>query len=320
MMRAYLPLVNAIYVLLASSVCALVGCLPLTLAWFSGLSFDYYPLFCAAAALSAPGLAALFAIFRDHPALRPESFAFRQRETADGAVDGGDVESSSSASRGQETFVPQSESFGSRQREMAAQRSEGGSSRPTWIAAPYVEDDVMVAVFRPYLRAWRRVALRALSLSIPSAVLGFVFLYDIRLLVQVPWGAYAIPVCVVLSLLVVAALLVSLMLAVEFPKARWWSLIRNGVLLCVKRLPLAVVNLAVIAAYLFGLSRSPLLVGCLATGLACYLIYAGARWQMMPMAVAMARESHEPAAIALYDPDHTAADPAGRGGLTDFQQ
>lgn len=290
-MRAYLPIVNAIYVLLASSLCALEGCLPLALVWFLVPSFDYYPLFCVAAALSTPGLAALFAVFRDHPALRPEHSIIRHwlPDTRSNRADDPLAEAQ---------FTPV----------------------PDWIASPYVSDDATVAIFRPFACAWRRLALRALSLGAPAAAAIFILLYDIQLLLQVPWGAYLIPLCAVLALLVALSLLVSLMLAVEFPKARWRSLVRNGVLLCVKRLPLALVNLAVCASYVWALSVSPVLVAVLATGLVCYLIYAGARWQMLPMGVALARESHDPTAIALYDPDRTAADPAGRGGLSDFQQ
>lgn len=63
----FLTVANVVYLLLAMSVLTLIGCLPLVLAviFVPGLSF--YPLLLAAVALSAPGIAASFAIFRDHP-------------------------------------------------------------------------------------------------------------------------------------------------------------------------------------------------------------------------------------------------------------
>ena len=73
--KAFFPIVDAVYVMLALSVCVLAGCVPLLVACFLPLPVaETYPWTCVALALSAPGIAAAFAIYRDHPVLRPSHF------------------------------------------------------------------------------------------------------------------------------------------------------------------------------------------------------------------------------------------------------
>ncbi|RSX53567.1 hypothetical protein D2E25_0890 [Bifidobacterium goeldii] len=68
---AFLTVANVVYLVLAMSLLTLAGCLPLVLAVIFAPSTAFYPLWIAAAALSAPGVAASFAIFRDHPVFMP---------------------------------------------------------------------------------------------------------------------------------------------------------------------------------------------------------------------------------------------------------
>ncbi|MBM6700024.1 hypothetical protein H7U32_06850 [Bifidobacterium pullorum subsp. saeculare] len=258
-MQVYRCAVNAIYVLLASSVCAVAGCLPLLAAWALVPGFDWYLPFCLAGALSAPGVAALFAVFRDHPALRPEAWPIL-------------------AGRG------------------SGRRPErpDDERRPDWIAAPYVPADVDVAVFRPYWRAYVRLFARSLRLGVPAFALVAVLCYDMQLLLQVAWGALLIPVALVLAVMAVATLVVALCLTVAYPKATWVALVRNGVVLAVRRLPMTAVGMLALLAYGYGLAHSPFLVLTLATGPVAYLVWAGARWQAQPLAAALAPRPRGP--------------------------
>ena len=150
--KAFFPIVDAVYVMLALSVCVLTGCAPLLVVCFLPFPVaETYPWLCVALALSAPGIAAAFAIYRDHPVLRPSHFA---------GVESGVGKSSSSS----------------------------GEGVPEWVAAPYVEADAGVAVFCPFFAAYAKLWKRSLALSAASGMLLFVLSYDARLLAQVSWG------------------------------------------------------------------------------------------------------------------------------------
>ncbi|PST46320.1 hypothetical protein CPA40_06245 [Bifidobacterium callitrichos] len=262
--NTFLTVANVVYLLLAMSLLTLLGCLPLVLALVlvpvlapdAGAS---YPLFLFAGALSAPGVAASFAMFRDHPVFLTSS------------------------------------------RRSAMEALAKATGLPDWIAAPYVSPDVSVAVFRPYFAAYRRVAPRALAVGLTFGVIEFLALYDAQLLMQVAWGQLLVPAMVVVAVIGVEAELIALNLVVEFPKAKWRSLLRNGYLLSVRRFVMLVVNVACLGVYAWGLAHSPILVGVFATGVLAFVLWAGVRWQSRPLALAMARESRDRNLIALYD-------------------
>ena len=256
----FLTVANVVYLLLAMSALTLLGCLPMLLAIVFAADPSAYPLYLAAAALSAPGIAASFAVFRDHPVFMTTP-----------------------------------------RREALAVLAESGTALPDWIAAPYVPSDTSVAVFRPWFRAYRRVGLRALMIGVTFAVIGFLALYNAQLLMQVAWGQLLVPALLVIAVITVEASLVVLHLTVEFPKAKWLSLVRNGYLLGVRRFVMLAVNAACLAVYAWGLRASPIMVAILVTGVVSFVVWAGVRWQSQPLMAAMARESGDSRLMALYD-------------------
>ena len=258
--NTFLTVTNVVYLLLAMSLLTMLGCLPLVLALVlvPGAG-GAYPLFLFAGALSAPGVAASFAMFRDHPVFLTSS------------------------------------------RRSAMEALAKATGLPDWIAAPYVSPDVSVAVFRPYFAAYRRVAPRALAVGLTFGAIEFLALYDAQLLMQVAWGQLLVPAMAVVAVISVEAEFIALNLVVEFPKAKWRSLLRNGYLLSVRRFVMLVVNVACLGVYAWGLVHSPILVGVLATGVLAFVLWAGVRWQSRPLALAMARESRDRNLIALYD-------------------
>lgn len=285
--NTFLTVANVVYVLLAMSLLTLLGCLPLVLAAVFVPDIRSYPVLLLAGALSAPGVAASFAMFRDHPV-----FLTSARRDALEALE-----------KEHESHEAGSVGAASRSVRVCADgRCDGGCPwLPDWIAAPYVPSDVSVAVFRPYLAAYRRVAARSLAVGMTFGVIEFLALYDAQLLIQVSWGRLFVPAMVVVAAISVEAELVALNLVVEFPKAKWRSLMRNGYLMGVRRFLMLVVNVACLGVYGWGLGRSPILVGLLATGVLVFVLWAGVRWQSQPLALAMARESHDRALVALYD-------------------
>lgn len=408
--NAFLTVANVVYLLLAMSILTLIGCLPLILAFVFAPGLGFYPLYLIAAALSAPGIAASFAMFRDHPvfltsarrdaltalaeshaassttthvvsttaahdASATAAHAVSTTTTSTAAVhdastaaastteahdasataayltaspSGSGLSSTATAAAPSDSGISSTDptaspsdsglfstnsavslsGSGLSSTDPAAAPSDSGLSStgsaafpsgsaslpgsgfvpndacpwlPDWIAAPYVPSDVSVAVFRPYFVAYRRVALRALAVGFTFSLIEFLALYDAQLLIQVTWGQFLVPAMFVLAVISVEAELVALNLVVEFPKAKWRSLLRNGYLCGVRRFVMLIVNIACLGVYVWGLTRSPILVGVLATGVLAFVLWAGVRWQSRPLALAMARESDDRHLISLYD-------------------
>ncbi|BDR55200.1 hypothetical protein KIMH_13110 [Bombiscardovia apis] len=141
-MFAIMGLVSSIYVLLIAGWCMLVGTAPLLAVVFLVRDLSYYPLYILAALLSAPGLAAMFAVFRDQPSLASWDAALRQRLVTD--------------------------------------RMQGWQL-PDWIASPYVHPDASGALIRPYFKAWWKLALRSWLIALPFALAAFACLYDAQI-------------------------------------------------------------------------------------------------------------------------------------------
>lgn len=286
--NAFLAVANVVYMLLAMSVLTLAGCFPLLLALVLVPDFGFYPLLLAAAALCAPGIAASFAIFRDHPVFQTSSRSDALSALADA---GNDPDSDANSGPGSDANSDAGNNA----------NSDVDNGLPDWIASAYVRSDVSVAVFRPYARAYVRLFWRALIVGVTFGVIEFVALYDAQLLMQVSWGQLLVPMLLVVAVISVEAELLTLNLVVEFPKARWSALLRNGYLFSVRRVLMLVVNLACLGVYTWGLTRSPILVATLATGVLIFVVWAGVRWQSQPLALAMARESGDRRLVALYE-------------------
>lgn len=82
-----------------------------------------------------------------------------------------------------------------------------------------------------------------------------------------------------IGVIALMALMTSLELAVEFPKAKFSALLRNGLLLAVFKLPITLGLAVVVGIYVWGVAHYPLPVLMLMTGLVGYLIWVGARSQ-----------------------------------------
>ncbi|OZG58729.1 hypothetical protein BTIS_0450 [Bifidobacterium tissieri] len=259
----FLTVANSIFVILALGWCSLVGMLPLLLV--SGFVHDlsYYALYLVALALSTPGIAALFAVFRDQPTLFSGNSALRAKVWQDHA--------------GEKDFPPD------------------------WIARPYVDPNHNAAVIRPYFRAYARVFVRSLIMGFTFALLAFCFLYNMQIFAQMPFGVYVTPMLAVCLVFLAQAWLISLVLVAEYPKAKWLVTVKNAVMLSVRRFYMIIVSGIVLAAFGFALvTWSPILFLLLGTGVVGYMLWASARWQADKLFVLMANESKDKRIIDMY--------------------
>lgn len=261
-MRALLGVTNSVAVVLGSGFCTLIGMLPLVLVLVFMQSPEYYPACILSCVLSAPGLAALFAVFRDHPGLASSSTAIRFHVL--------------------ETM------------------EEEGRKLPDWIARPYVDQSVTSGFFTYYFKAYARLAVRSWMAWLPLGIIAFALVYDLQIAAAVSWGGLLWPLIVVCLVLLVQTAFVSLVLVVEYPKAGIRRLLVNALLLSVRRFYMLLVSILALAGYVWGLLRSPILVALLGTGLIWYLIWAAARWQAQPFFLQMAKESRDPVIESMY--------------------
>lgn len=193
--------------------------------------------------LSAPGLAAAFATFRDCPTLRtPLAGSGRAGIATPAALASGAVASS------------------------------------YWNI-----DEDGATVFKPYFRAYRALFKRAVLVSLPLTVFSVVVVVEMQLLTQVSWAGYLVPTLAVLLLLAMGAWMPTLVMVVELPQARTGALIRNGVYLALRRWYLTLLNLFTLVAVAVGLVMETIMVAVIAMGPVLYFIWANARWSILPM-------------------------------------
>lgn len=288
----YAMVVNTIVVALQASICLIVGMSPLVLALFTINDFGYWPVLLLAAAASTPAIAAIFAVFRDQPVLMTPHSATR---------------------------IGIWNSRGSSRKDEHVHGENAGSALPDWIAAPYICPDTSVFIFGAFCRAYGRLFVRSMAVGLLIWGVEFCLLYDIFVVSKWEWGMalnMALGVC---AAMVLQALLVSLILVVEYPKARFFAVVRNGILLSVRRIPVMLIMVVAIVGYAWALSMWMIPVLVFATGLVAYIVWATARWQATLLFERMAKESGDKRLMELYRSDnHATRTQSWFKGLSDY--
>lgn len=260
--RTYSTIVNTVIVIIEASLCLIVGALPLVVVAFAVNNFDYWALYIVAAALSMPGMAALFAIFRDQPTLLSMNASMRTQVWLDNESD--------------PDFPPE------------------------WIAAPYVYPDASVLFIKSYFKAYARLFKRSLGIGVFYWFLVFCFGYDILIVLQLSGGGFVVPMLVICILMALQSMMVSLVLAVEYPKAKYVQLLKNGFLLSVRRIPVLLLTLVALGGYAWALFTWTIPVRVFASGIAAYVVWACANWQASVLFSSMAMESGDKRIIDMY--------------------
>lgn len=260
--RTYSTIVNTLIVIIEASLCLIVGALPLAVVAFAVNNFDYWALYIVAAALSMPGMAALFAIFRDQPTLLSMNASMRTQVWLDNESD--------------PDFPPE------------------------WIAAPYVYPDASVLFIKSYFKAYARLFKRSLGIGVFYWFLVFCFGYDILIVLQLSGGGFVVPMLVICILMALQSMMVSLVLAVEYPKAKYVQLLKNGFLLSVRRIPVLLLTLVALVGYAWALFTWTIPVLVFASGIAAYVVWACANWQASVLFSSMAMESGDKRIIDMY--------------------
>ncbi|MDU0348919.1 hypothetical protein [Actinomyces sp. MRS3W] len=161
------------------------------------------------------------------------------------------------------------------------------------IAAPYWHDDDESAMARPAVRALGVLWRRALVVSLPAALICLAAAVDIVWASRQPFGVYVVPALAVVIGLTLATWPVVLVGATELPRARYMALWRLAVAAVGRMWYLSLLDLAVLVLLYLGLMAEPILVIVLGAGLLLHLVWANARWTILPAIRAVAAESEE---------------------------
>ena len=139
---------------------------------------------------------------------------------------------------------------------------------PEWIAAPYVYPDASVLFIKSYFKAYARLFKRSLGIGVFYWFLVFCFGYDILIVLQLSGGGFVVPMLVICILMALQSMMVSLVLAVEYPKAKYVQLLKNGFLLSVRRIPVLLLTLVALGGYAWALFTWTIPVLVFASGIA----------------------------------------------------
>lgn len=249
--EVFMHLAAGVYVVLATGFAVLLGAFPLVCAVLFIRDLTFWPTYVLAAAVSAPSVAAGFAVFRDCPAV----------QTSD----------------------------------------RSGVTFPDWLASPYVEQKTAAAVFRPFVRAYRMLWLRVESVALLFFGGIGVLIHDVMLLLQLQYGMVIIPLVVVLIPVFLQALLVSFVLIVELPRARWYPLVKNSLVLSVRRGGIVIITAVVAAGYAYTAMKSPFLAAVVLTGFLVFALWACARWQSQLLLAELIRPTHDEKLMEIYN-------------------
>lgn len=149
------------------------------------------------------------------------------------------------------------------------------------------------AVVGPYFRAYRTLVGRTLVIGVGFAAVFVIIEINALAFWDKPVGLYLLPGMSLVALILAGAWLIALVLTVEGYGHRWGQLIFEAVLLCIRRLPFAVMGVVGVVIFLAGIRREPILVSILGTSILLYFTWANSRWAAYPLLQQHERKCNE---------------------------
>ncbi|WP_129669048.1 ferredoxin-NADPH reductase [Phytoactinopolyspora endophytica] len=144
-------------------------------------------------------------------------------------------------------------------------------------------DDDGSAVLRPFWRAYRSAARRALGVWAAGSAIVAVLLVDGVVLARTAWGGALVPFFVTTSALVVAVVVGAVVMVVERPDARLRELVRPSIYLLARRWYLVVMNLVVLTLAV-GIALLKPAIGLLVVcSPLLYVVWANTRYALAPI-------------------------------------
>jgi uncharacterized membrane protein YesL len=136
---------------------------------------------------------------------------------------------------------------------------------------------------RTFLSVWCATWRKALVLGAAVTAIVVVFLADIRFFSDSALAIVIVPAVGVLTALVLATGLLSLVALSEEPRARLRDVVKASIYLGVRRWHLTVVSLAVLVTQAVLFTTLPAVALCLTAAPALYLAWANSRYTLLPV-------------------------------------
>ncbi|SHE26725.1 hypothetical protein [Actinomyces glycerinitolerans] len=166
-------------------------------------------------------------------------------------------------------------------RSLLRRQAPAGSAMDS-AADSYWRLDEDYAMVRPCVRALRGLWWRALLAAAPFAGAALVLCVDIVWLAGTGAGAYVAPALATTVLLVLLAWPVAIVVVTERPGVRTAAVLRLALTLVVRRWYFSLLNLLVMLGIFFGLVAQPFLMAAVGNGFLLHLLWANARWMVLP--------------------------------------
>lgn len=138
------------------------------------------------------------------------------------------------------------------------------------------------SILRPTLAILRETAPRVLRLTAVPTGLALVLVVDAQWAAGQPFGAFLVPALLLGALVCVLSAFTLVALITERADAPWHVLVRVAAHAVIRSWPLSILNVVVLAIALAGLIWQPILSWILASSLALYVVWADARWAVLP--------------------------------------
>ncbi|MFF1876948.1 DUF624 domain-containing protein [Leifsonia sp. NPDC058230] len=136
---------------------------------------------------------------------------------------------------------------------------------------------------RTFLRGYAATWRKALTVGAVTAALLVVLLVDVRALAASTLGVVVVPLLLLLSVLTLAAGMLSLVAIAEVPVARLRDVLRAALLLGVRRWYLTLVSLLVGAVQVALFANLPAIAAGVTAAAALFLIWANSRFTLRPV-------------------------------------
>ena len=138
------------------------------------------------------------------------------------------------------------------------------------------------SLLRPALHVLRRTGLRTLGGTALPMGLALVLVIDAQWALGHALGSVLVPAFLLGAALALVTAFNTTALISERAAAPWHVLLRIAAFSVLRSWPLSLLNLAVMMIAVMGLTWQPLLCWVLASSLVLYVIWAGARWSILP--------------------------------------
>jgi len=138
-------------------------------------------------------------------------------------------------------------------------------------------------VARDFVAGWRATWRRSLALGAMLSALVVVLLVDVRALSATGFSVVAIPLLAVLTVLALAAGVLSLVAIADEPRARLRDVVRASAYLAVRRWYLSAVTLLVLVSQAMLFASFPAIALGITASAALYLAWANSRYTLRPV-------------------------------------